>query len=117
MKTSRSSLHQIEKGSATPQHPFKEKVLCCASLREEAQQHNRGGVAPVALVALSGDEPGPLARYRQVEARHLANYPTACPACASGEVAPTFDGDAFDCACCGLVFEAPKEMTRSDGRA
>lgn len=37
--------------------------------------------------------------------RLLAAQPQVCPACGSGEIAPTFEGREWDCSRCGHAWE------------
>lgn len=38
--------------------------------------------------------------------RIVARQPKACPSCGSPEIAPLFEGDAWDCAVCTHVWSA-----------
>jgi len=49
--------------------------------------------------------------YETTYQRTLARQPKRCPRCGSGEIAPLFDGDLWDCAApgCGNVWSATSD--------
>lgn len=95
----------MDRNSATP---LKGKSVSLRHLRWVAQHRNEAGVAPVAFVAPSrpdeGSEPGPLGRYRRVEALCRARWPKTCPHCGGRRLAPRFDVPTWDCADCRRSF-------------